>query len=118
MGVTGYILGLTENADGVAYGLRSFTISNSQEVSLELQKSSIESFNKAINELNMNDIRIDAKGSKNADSIRKADTALRTIKEQLLKTEDLKPKNCNCYCGWESSPDTVNATVVKELNQR
>lgn len=112
MGATGYILGLTENADGVAYGLQSFTISNSQEISLELQKSSIESFNKAINELNMRDISIGAKESKNAESIRKADTALGNLKEKLIGLEEIRPKNCNCDCGMEgdmSVSDTIRA---------
>lgn len=115
MGATGYILGLTENADGVAYGLQSFTISSSQEISLELQKSSIESFNKVINELNMKDIRIGAKESKNAGSIRKADTAHQNLKEKLIRIEENRPKNCDCDCGRDE--ETLSAEYVGQ-NQK
>lgn len=104
MGAAGYILALTENAEGVAYGLLPFSIQASQELTIELQKSSIESFNKAVNELNMSDIRIGARQSKNADSIRKADTAIKNLKEQLTGLEQLRPKNCNCDCGKEAEP--------------
>jgi hypothetical protein len=115
MGATGYILGLTENADGVAYGLQSFTISSSREISLELQKSSIESFNKTINGLNMSDIRIDVKETKNAGSIRKADTDLQNLKEKLIRADEIRPKNCDCYCGWEDRPDTIPSKEALEL---
>jgi len=104
MGAAGYILALTENAEGIAYGLLPFSIQASQELTIELQKSSIESFNKAVNELNMSDIRIGARQSKNADSIRKADTAIKNLKEQLTGLEQLRPKNCNCDCGKEAEP--------------
>ncbi len=101
MGAAGYILALTENAEGIAYGLLPFSIQASQELSIELQKSSTESFNKAVNDLNMNDIRINARQSKHAESIRKADTNLRDINLELKKTELLRPKNCDCDCGSE-----------------
>ena len=96
MGAAGYILALTENADGIAYGLLPFSIQASQELSIELQKSSTESFNKAVNDLNMSEIRINARQTKNADSIRKADTVIKNLKEQLINLEQLKPKNCDC----------------------
>jgi Cytochrome c len=104
MGAAGYILALTENADGIAYALLPFSIQARQELTIELQKSSIESFNKAVNDLNMSDIRINARQSKNADSIRKADTVIKNLKEELIKLEDLRPKNCNCDCGIEAQP--------------
>ncbi len=102
MGAAGYILALTENADGIAYGLLPFSIQASQELSIELQKSSTESFNKAVNDLNMSEIRINARQTKNADSIRKADTVIKNLKEQLINLEQLKPKNCDCNCGNEA----------------
>ena len=62
---------------------------------------SIEYFNKAINELNMKDISISVKNTQNADSIRNADTVIKNLKEELIKLDDLRPKNCNCDCVWE-----------------
>jgi mono/diheme cytochrome c family protein len=104
-----FILGLTENAEGIAFGLQSFTVSSSQTVELELKSSSGEIFNKAINSLNMSDIQISVSTTINADSIRKADTELKNLKEQLIRLEQLRPKNCNCYCGNEgdSWPDEI-----------
>lgn len=99
MGATGYILAMTENADGVAFALQPFTIKASQEISVELKLSSTESFNKSINELNMKDIDISSSETKNAGSIRKNDTVISNLKEELIKLEDLRPKNCNCDCG-------------------
>lgn len=109
VGATAYILGMTENADGVVFALQSFTISASQEISIELKQSSTENFNKVIKQLNMSDIKISAKETKNAESIRKADTVIRNLKEELIKLDDLRPKNCNCDCGWnELTPATDN----------
>jgi hypothetical protein len=104
-----YILGLTENAGGIAFGLQQFTISSSQTIELELKPSSGEIFDKAINSLNMSDIQINVAKTMNADSIRKADTIIRNIKLELQKVEGLRPKNCNCDCGYEgdSWPDEL-----------
>lgn len=106
MGAAGYILALTENADGVAFVLHPFSIQASQELTIALQKSSTEIFNKAVNELNMSDIKINVRPTKNADSIRKADTVIKNLREQLKILEQLKPKNCNCDCGSEGFPGT------------
>ncbi len=101
MNETGYILAMTENADGVAFALQSFTIKASQEISVELKLSSIENFNKAINGLNMKDISVSVNETKNAGSIRKADTVIKNLKDELIKLEELRPRNCNCDCIWE-----------------
>jgi hypothetical protein len=106
---------MTENADGVAFALQSFTISASQEISIELKLSSTENFNKAINQLNMSNINVSAKESKNAESIRKADTMTRNLKEELIKLDELRPKNCNCYCG--SEVDTTSHRLMSPLQK-
>lgn len=49
----------------------------------------------------MSDIQINVSKTRNADSIRIADTILRDIKLELQKAEGLRPKNCNCDCGNE-----------------
>lgn len=103
MGASGYILAMTENADGVAFALQPFTIKASQEISVVLKLSSTENFNKSINDLNMNDISISVNKTKNAGSIRKADTVISNLKEELIKLEDLRPKNCDCDCGMEDA---------------
>lgn len=115
LGATGYILAMTENADGVAFALQSFTISASQEISIELKLSSTENFNKAINQLNMNDINISVRETKNAVSIRKADTVIRNLKEELIKLDELRPKNCNCDCG--SEDDTISHRLMSPLQK-
>lgn len=96
-----YILGLTENVDGIAFGFQQFTISSSQIIELELKSSSGEFFDKTINSLNMSDMRINSAVSRNAESIRKADSNLRDINLELKKAELLRPKNCDCDCGSE-----------------
>jgi hypothetical protein len=57
----------------------------------------------------MSDIQINVAKKRNADSIRKADTIIRDIKLELQKVEGLRPKNCNCDCGYEgdSWPDEL-----------
>lgn len=95
------ILGLTENADGLAFVLHTFIIGPGQEISLELKPSSPEAFNTAISSLEMKDITIKAGKTKNSDSIRKADTILKDIENQLKEAGSIRPKNCNCSCGDE-----------------
>ncbi|MBI3140064.1 MAG: hypothetical protein HYZ15_15920 [Sphingobacteriales bacterium] len=117
IGSKAFIMGVTENADGVAFVLHAFIIGPGQEISLELSPSTPEAFNTAINSLEIKDINIKVGRTKNADSIRKADTMLKDIDNQLEAAQSLRPKNCNCTCGDEGD-ESIDETAPDERNQR
>jgi hypothetical protein len=97
--VKAYIIAVTDTKDAPAFGIVEFTTTRSQEIEISLQKGSKEDFNKAIGTLQLDRLHIKVDDAKNADEVRKADTKLETIDNDLKKAEELKPKNCDCDCG-------------------
>ncbi|MET0395136.1 MAG: hypothetical protein ABW019_18460 [Chitinophagaceae bacterium] len=93
-----YILALTEGGGSLAYGLKEFTTSMQQELTIELHAATKDEFTNAMQQFDNNRLHIKVDDAKNADSIRKTDTVLRNIEQQLKKAESLKPKNCDCGC--------------------
>jgi hypothetical protein len=110
--VKGYILAVTEANSSIAYALQEFTTSTKQELTVSLKATTKEEFNAAISLLSADKLTIKVSDSKNADSIRKTDTDLKTINEELKKAESLKPKNCDCDCG----PQYYNPVTTAEAD--
>ena len=46
-------------------------------------------------------MKIKVDDTKNANKVRKTNTDLKAIDEEIKKAEELKPKACNCDCGEE-----------------
>lgn len=100
IGAKGYVLALSESGEEMAYALKSFVVSRSQELSLSLQKTTKADFAKAMSVLDNEGLKVSVADSKNADEIRKTDGQLKTINENLKKAESLKPKRCDCECNY------------------
>ncbi len=106
-----YILAVTETEESIAFGIKKFTTSIRQELEMSLNQSNKELFTAAIKQLNLNRLHIKVADSKNADEIRKTDTDLKNIDQELKKAEDLKPKNCDCDCGSERAATVTSNSI-------
>jgi hypothetical protein len=85
-----------------------------------LQRTTKEEFNTAISILNSDDMKISVTDSKNAAEIRKIDAEQKVLDQKLESAESLKPKNCDCECGSETSPVPARAdstTVLRTTNR-
>jgi hypothetical protein len=101
-----YILGMAESKSSIAFSLVQFTTGLKQNIEMELTSSTKEVFNEAITSINGKDINISVKDSKNAATIRKTEATLGEIDKALKDAEKLKPKNCDCDCGYPQK-DTI-----------
>jgi hypothetical protein len=106
-GVNCYILAVSEANDELAYAIKSFSAASSQRFDIELQKTTKEAFNKAMEIFNDKTFSVKVKDAKNATDIRKLDSTLKNIDERLKEAEKLKPKNCDCNCGEGAVTDTT-----------
>lgn len=93
-----YILALTEGDGTIAFGLKEFTTSARQELTIELHAATKEEFATALQQFDTRRLHIKVKDAKNADSIRQTDRKLKSIEQQLKDAELLKPKKCDCSC--------------------
>lgn len=107
-----YIMAVTERESSIAFALKAFTTSTKQEFEISLQQSTKEKFTTTLNSLSIKDMKIKVDDAKNADEIRKTNKDLKSIEEQLKKVDNLKPKNCNCECGFEGDPETNSAVII------
>ena len=98
---TAYIMAVKETESSIAFAIKEFTTSTKQELEISLQESTKEALSSAIKIIGNDRIQIGIKETKNADSIHKVNTDIKTIDEEIMKTEKLKPKNCDCDCGIE-----------------
>jgi len=127
--VSAYILAVTETEDSIAFGLKEFTTSRQQQIDISLHLSSKAEFTAAMQQFDPERLHIKVNDSKNANEIRKTDTDLKNIDQQLKDAEKLKPKRCDCDCRYEypiaeadilnKVPATTNNTVpgLKKENQ-
>lgn len=97
--VEAYILAVTETENSIAYGLKKFTTSKQQEIQISLHASSKEEFMEAMKGFEAERLHIKVADTKNSNEIRKTDTTLQKIDDQLKVAENLKPKKCDCNCG-------------------
>lgn len=109
-GVKAYILAFTETKESIAFGLKEFSTSQMQELSISLASATTKQFEIAIKNLDLPEFNAVAKPSKNADSIRARDSIIKKTLEELKGSERLKPKGCNCDCS-EPSITRVSAAV-------
>jgi hypothetical protein len=109
-GETAYILAVSEADDEMAYAIKSFSAASSQRFDIELQKTTKDAFNKAMEVFNDKTFSVQVKDAKNATDIRMLDSTLKNIDERLKEAEKLKPKNCDCDCG-----DAVVADTTKDI---
>jgi cbb3-type cytochrome oxidase cytochrome c subunit len=89
------IMAMGEKNGKLAFGLQSFRVTESQTIELEPVPVSKEMMNASIKELDLADLSVQAKDSKNAKAIRKIDSKLQEL-------DALKPKGCDCNCGIET----------------
>ncbi|MFT3683089.1 MAG: cytochrome c [Ferruginibacter sp.] len=94
-----YILALTETQQSIAYGIKEFTTQTTQRLEISLQESTKEAFNKAIENIGADNLKITIQESKNAAAIKDADKTIKQLEEELKKAEHLKPTRCDCDCG-------------------
>ena len=93
-----YIMAVTETEASIAFAIKEFTTSLKQEFDISLTSSTKEAFNAAIERLNLHNLDIKVKDTKHAQEIRKTNSEIKNIGEELKKVESLKPKNCDCQC--------------------
>jgi hypothetical protein len=91
LGTKAYIFGMRETSESVQYGINVFITAEKQQFELKLENATIDEFNKAINSLGLEELKITAADTKNANAIRQADTA-------LSKINDIS--GCACMCEW------------------
>ena len=106
--VTAYVLAVTETSESIAYSLRKFTTSRQQQFDLQLNKATKEQFFAAMQWFETERMKIKVADSKNEEDIRKTDSDLKSIQEQIYAAEHLKPVGCNCDC---SSGEGTHTTV-------
>lgn len=107
--VQAYILAVSEQNEKIAFALKEFTTSTSQEFDLALETTTKEKFNAVLSTFGKDKFNVKINDSKNADSIRAKDKTLKNIDQQLKEAEGLKPKNCDCDCGKSDAVTTVNS---------
>lgn len=108
-----YILAVTETENSVAYGLKEFVTQTKQNFELELQPASKAEFDKAIQSMDADKLKITVSESKHAGEIKAAEKNIKQLEEELKKVENLKPKNCDCDCG--KAVDSVNTVPVETV---
>lgn len=97
-GAQAYIIGMAESAESAYFGIRRFTTSTKQRLELELKAATKEEFETAVKALPFKDMQITLSDTKNAGSIRQADTTLAQLEQALKKAESLKPVGIDCNC--------------------
>lgn len=94
-----YILAVTETESSIAYSLKEFVTQTKQNLEIELKTATKETFDKAIQSMDAEKLKISVTESKHANEIKAADKTIRQLEEELKNAENLKPKNCDCDCG-------------------
>ncbi|MEI9912481.1 MAG: cytochrome c [Bacteroidota bacterium] len=112
--VKAYIMAVTETEESIAFALKEFNTTLKQEFDISLSLSTKEAFSAAINGISMDQITIKVADAKNAGEIRKTNSDLKNIEQDLKNAENLKPKNCDCDCG---SPTTFSLHTTIENNE-
>ena len=108
-----YILVVSESEQAPAFGLKKFTTGKHQEIEISLHAATKDEFAEAMKEFDAARLHIKVDDTKNAAEIRKTDTALKKIDEQIKDAEKLKPRACDCDCD-NISPISVAAdTLIK-----
>lgn len=97
-GAQAYIIGMAESAESAYFGIQRFTTSTKQQLELELKAATKEEFEATVKALPFKDMQITLSGTKNASSIRQADTTLAQLEQALKKAEKLKPVGIDCNC--------------------
>jgi hypothetical protein len=113
-GATAYIMAVTETKSSIAWSLKKFTTTTRQEFEIAMQETTKEEFNTALSGIGDKELKISVKDSKNADEIRKTNSSLEEINQELQKTENLKPKNCDCDCVY---PETDAIKIIDEVSK-
>ena len=111
-GATAYIMAVSETKSSIAWSLKTFTTTSKQEYELSLTESTKEAFNAAISAISSDQLKIAVKDSKNASIIHKTESNLEVINQALQESEKLKPKNCDCDCGYPQK-DAIN--IINEF---
>ncbi len=91
LNVKAYIIAMGDYKGQVWYGHTEFTTSLKQSPQVQLAAMTREQMNEEVKKLDISEISIMAKDSKNAAQIRKIDA-------KMSELEKLKPKGCDCNC--------------------
>jgi hypothetical protein len=89
IGEKAYIMATKEMGGEIYFDLKEFKISNSQTIEMYLKKSSKRKILNSIDELKLDDVRINIKVNPNKKELLKID-------KKLKEVESLKPHNCSC----------------------
>jgi hypothetical protein len=87
----GYIIVMGDREDDIIFTQAEFYVRDRQQLNLTPGIITKEQFNRRMQQLNIDQLKISVDKSKNADEIKK------TIKE-LKEVDKLKPSGCNCDC--------------------
>ena len=110
--VDAYILAASESEQSPAFGLKKFITNKKQEIEISLHAASKDEFAAAMKELDAARLHIKVDDSKNAAEIRKTNTTIRKIDEQIKDAEKLKPTRCDCDC--DNIGPTSATTAISE----
>ncbi|WP_157976857.1 c-type cytochrome [Taibaiella helva] len=106
-GKTAFILAFTEKDDQITFGLTRFTTGRENNITVTPEATDKATMNQKIKALDFNQLSIEAKDARNADSIRKIDRRLKDV-------EQLKPKGSDCGC--LSRPEGAgDSAITREL---
>jgi hypothetical protein len=97
---TAYILAMGEYEDQIIFAKKEFTTSKDQQLTIELQTISKETYRQEIGALSFSGLGISVADTKVAEELRK------TIRN-LKKAEELEPKTCDCNCFLRQEADSV-----------
>jgi hypothetical protein len=103
-----FILAVTEDAGAIAYTIKEFTTTKSQDIEISLSKATKEEFNRAIKLIGGDGITIGVEDAENAKELRSADEKIKSITKELDNVEKLRPKNCDCDCNYFQKDTLVN----------
>lgn len=81
---------------------------------MQLTKATKEQFFAAMQGFETERLHIKVADSRNAEEIRKTDSELNTIREQIQAAEHLKPVGCECDCSFR---EAASLTVVERTYQ-
>jgi cytochrome c5 len=118
-GKTAHIYLVGEKNGKLLYAAATFMTDTVNRLSLNPTFISKEAFNHSIKELFQDEgITIKVMESKNASAIRKIDTDLNALDEQIKEAEKLKPIDCDCNCGVEETSYSESIIQIQSVQSR
>jgi len=108
--VKAYIMAVTEIESSIAFALKEFTTGRQQQFDISLSRSTKKEFETTIQGISLDRLHIKVADSKNAETIRQTDVDIKNIDAELKKSENFKPKGCDCECGYQPLDSVMSDT--------